>query len=475
MKRKRWNIPELEEISHGIVRIPERVGVPFTPRVRRIADHSWFQRLRLVRQLGPLCLVYPGAMHTRFEHSLGVLSRACACLRALEAEPDGLLPEIASEYDVRCCLAAALLHDMGHFPFAHAFEELAPDVFHHARFSIEFIRGTIVKRSAALKHPEPLPGLLRKEWEVEPDDVAHLLNRRIAPVQIRPEAAGILRGIVDGPVDADKLDYLQRDSLHCGVPYGRFLDEDRFLSSLTVDPVSRARLALTEKGRISAELFLFCRYAMFSEVYWHHSGRSFTAMINAAVAHAANTLGRDVFIREFFAIAFQRGDDDILKWLAESGAPGAIELINHVLERRIFKRFAVIESGERQQHIYSALMEARRAGRRDRLTAFHGELLERLIKRLGMKIQPWELLLDIPDPEKDRAGDLPFLPGDGGPPVNLGTISQLWQGVMKDFPRWVRKIRFFVAPRVADAAERKLPRGQRTLLVQDALEFAGLL
>ncbi|MFM7739179.1 MAG: metal-dependent phosphohydrolase, partial [Planctomycetota bacterium] len=94
-------------------------------------------------------------------------------------------------------------------------------------------------------------------------------------------AADLVSSMLSGPVDIDKLDYLMRDSLHCGVPYGRNFDVGRLISSLCVNS-GGSGIALSNKGRTAAELLVFARYVMFSEVYWHHAVRSATAMFQRA-------------------------------------------------------------------------------------------------------------------------------------------------------------------------------------------------
>ena len=91
----------------------------------------------------------------------------------------------------------------------------------------------------------------------------------------------LLRSILSGPIDIDKLDYLDRDSLHCGVPYGRNFDKRRLIQALVLN-ASGDGLALTDKGKTAAELMVFARYVMFSEVYWHHAVRAATCMFARA-------------------------------------------------------------------------------------------------------------------------------------------------------------------------------------------------
>ncbi len=162
-------------------------------------------------------------------------------------------------------LVAALLHDLGHWPFCHPIEDLRlPSVPHHELFANSFLlEGEIAD-------------VLREEWNINPRDVVALLSER--PREIRSR---ILSSLLSGPIDVDKMDYLQRDSLHAGVPYGRHFDQQRLIGSLCLNQAGDG-LALTDKGKTAAEMLIFARYIMFSEVYWHHAVRSATAMFQRA-------------------------------------------------------------------------------------------------------------------------------------------------------------------------------------------------
>ena len=119
-----WQLPELVPVGagRGVVRLPELQNVPVTPAVLEIIDHPHFQRLRRVRQLGPTHLVYPGATHSRFEHSVGVYGTVIRYLRSL-LQRESVRASL-DEVDVRTVLMAGLLHDIGHYPFAHTLEAL---------------------------------------------------------------------------------------------------------------------------------------------------------------------------------------------------------------------------------------------------------------------------------------------------------------------------------------------------------------
>ncbi|MCA9067266.1 MAG: metal-dependent phosphohydrolase, partial [Planctomycetaceae bacterium] len=161
---------------------------------------------------------------------------------------------------------SALLHDIGHWPFCHPIEDLAlPNMPPHESFAAEF-----------LSADTELSDVLISQWKVQPDEVLQTLTGRSSDSSLQ-----LRQSILSGPVDIDKMDYLNRDSQHCGVPYGRNFDRQRLISSLIVNE-SGDGLAITAKGRTAAEMMVFARYVMFSEVYWHHAVRSATTMFARA-------------------------------------------------------------------------------------------------------------------------------------------------------------------------------------------------
>ncbi len=223
-----------------VIRDPLWNNIRLEAEALAIIDTPAFQRLRYVRQLGHAFLVYPGATHTRFEHALGAYHLAWRVTREREVQ------------------VAALLHDIGHYPFSHALEEagLPP----HERLAARHL-GT-----------GPLATALER-LGVSTDSLLKL---------IQGTSSSPLAGLVAGALDVDKLDYLSRDAKMCGVPYG-VIDVDRLLTSLTV---SAEGLALHAKGLAALESLLFAKYQMYRNVYWHHAVRSATAMFKRLVRRA---------------------------------------------------------------------------------------------------------------------------------------------------------------------------------------------
>ena len=230
------SLPELASLDTpgGGVRIPPDITVPLTPRVRGLLDTPELRRLAGVSQLGLVSLVYPGAVHTRLEHSLGVYRLALRFLAVLRHDP-GFAAVVGPE-DAAAFLVASLVHDIGHWAFCHPLEDMGlAEIPRHE---------TLVPR---LLDGAPA-AVLERQWGLAPDRIAALvLGTATDP------AGRILASLLSGPVDVDKMDYLVRDSHHAGVPYGRHFDQDRLVASLcpaeTEDPTSTSTSPMTPVSR----------------------------------------------------------------------------------------------------------------------------------------------------------------------------------------------------------------------------------
>jgi uncharacterized protein len=398
-----------------IVRDPLWNNIRLDPLAMALVDTSAMQRLRYVRQLGLAHLVYPGATHTRFEHALGTyhLARRTMLLLRERGALQGLLPDEAGVIQ-----AAALLHDIGHYPFAHALEEMGAP--HHEDVGQAIITGGEVAR------------LLREH--VAPD-----APERVARL-IRGRSDSPLQGLISGSLDLDKIEYLKRDALMCGVPYGE-IDVDRLINSLTIVPggSSHGMLGVTEKGLSALESLLFAKYQMYRNVYWHHAVRSATAMYKRAVADALGAGALDV------ARLPDLTDEQLLQHLA-GHAPS--EMVARLRQRRLYKRAFECPAAELPDDAGEWI-----ANDRARANAAERELAAELGLGDG------EVLLDYPEktqmldlslPVQLRSGEVLHLTSEGLPGViHLPELSrQLYRSA-----RWLR---VFVAQPCRIARERVL-------------------
>ena len=368
------DLPELAALDQGGegVRIPPGDTVPLTPRVRALLDTPPLRRLAGISQLGLVGLVYPGAVHHRLEHSLGVYRLALEFLRRLSSDPR--FTATVSPADASAFVAAALLHDVGHWAFCHPLEDMGlPEMPRH-----ESLIGEVLATG-------PVADVLRGRWGIDPARVAGLVTG-----EADDPAARILRSLLSGPIDVDKIDYLARDSLHAGVPYGRHFDQDRLLASLCLDEAGEA-LAITEKGRTAAELLVFARYVMFSEVYWHHAVRSATAMLQRAVWLVRSTLDMRSLMR-----CDDHGFTAIIREAA-AGSPAA-PLVDGLFGpvRRLFKRAATYDAG-RSPALHRILAGRRYAD----MTAVSERLAGLASRRIGRPIPAETLIIDAPPAERE--------------------------------------------------------------------------
>lgn len=224
-----------------------------------LVDSRPLQRLRFIHQLGLTFLVYPGAEHSRFAHVLGAMALAGRAFDSLLADrPDVLAGEERARAR-RLVRLAALFHDAGHAPFSHSAEELFEDGIDHEEMT---------RRILNLPEIEEL--FARHGAGLAPTDVAGLLAGEVEPGRL------FLSQLISGELDVDKMDYLLRDSLHCGVRYGVY-DLDRLLDTLALveDPATGALGVGVEEGGVHAvEALVLARYYMFTQVYFNVTGKA---------------------------------------------------------------------------------------------------------------------------------------------------------------------------------------------------------
>jgi HD superfamily phosphohydrolase len=388
--------------SFEVVRDPLWNNIRLDAETLAVVDTPAVQRLRYVRQLGHAFLVYPGATHTRFEHALGTYHLARRALAQLEEtagrpalDPAGLLG----------LKLAALLHDIGHYPFSHALEEA----------------GLPRHEALAARH-------------LESGDLARRLEQLGAPVEtllrlIQGTSEGPLAGLISGSLDVDKLDYLSRDAWMCGVPYG-VIDVERLLTSLTyvAGPAGRGPvLALHEKGLSALESLLFAKYQMYRNVYWHHAVRSATAMFKRLVL--VTIAARRVKLEDV-ALAT---DDGLIHDLQREDVTG---LAHALRERRLAKRALDVPATE--------LPSDTPAWPGDD-PVLRGRVEDHVARELGL--DTGELFLDFPAKPDMLALDMPLVKRDGSVTQLAGADATAHLGlprVANELYRTARRLRVFV-------------------------------
>lgn len=378
-------------------RVPLRPGVPVTVRdpihgsiriddwALPLVDSPPVQRLRRIHQLGTAHLVYPGAHHRRFEHSLGAHHLAGRFAAAL-----GL-----GELDAKTVRAACLLHDVGHGPFSHAFEELVKEEGRrHETASMDLVGWG------------PLADPLRQAG-LDPLAVAEAIGGQ-----------GRLAPIVSGSLDADRMDYLLRDAHYTG--FRSAVDADRLIEVL--QPGEEHTVVLDESGLIAAEAILTTRFLMYPAVYLHHTVRASEAMLQAAVRDHLATTG--LRLQEL-----ERETDDGLLHRLRAGGGDAAALVAKLDDRRLHKR--AYEGRPGQPNTKALLALADKPKERRRLAA---EIAD------AAGVPAASILVDVPHPPKFREMRLQVRSRDGTltPLPEASRLVQVLQEARMDHWRaWV--------------------------------------
>lgn len=249
------------------VRDPIHGLIEYNDTEEKIINSQIFQRLRGIKQLALASLVYPGAHHTRFEHSLGVMHLAGKVGKCLNLQDEKILR------------LAGLLHDIGHGPFSHVSEQIIE----------KHIDNSILNKYKAQNVQELMSILfIEKNEEIKKIISTDELDKVKALLQ-KQDRRTLNKDIVSGPIDVDKFDYLLRDSYFAGVKYGTY-DLDKVIESLSPVDISRndQQLGIREEGIYSIEQLLLAKYHMNVQVYQHRVRRITDAMLVRGIEFALN-------------------------------------------------------------------------------------------------------------------------------------------------------------------------------------------
>jgi HD superfamily phosphohydrolase len=329
----------LRDTIHGVITLD--MGEAADRLIWALVNTPEFQRLRRIRQLGLTNLVYQGAEHTRFAHSIGVMYLTGKILDQLAKRT-----EISAEEKL-CTRAAALLHDIGHGPFSHV-SEMVLGVSHEL-----WTRRIIASEGTAVNR------VLREHSPDLPQHICDLLEHRTEP--------RFLSRVISGQLDADRLDYLLRDSTMTGVKYGVF-DLERLILGLEVcRDEGMDTLLVGVKGFHPTEAYLLARYHMYRQVYFHKTVWGAEAMLMALIRRARELARSDAlhyaptehpFIRillgeEMELADYLRLDDAELKvimkiWMEEPD-PILSDLSRRLVERRLYKVRIFYDSAEKAE------------------------------------------------------------------------------------------------------------------------------
>jgi putative nucleotidyltransferase with HDIG domain len=273
------------------------------------------QRIRRIKQLGWISMIYPGANHTRLEHSLGTMHLASKLSKHLDL----------SKEDVELVRIAAMLHDIGHGPFSHASESVLDEP--HEKFTAKVIKKIEIS------------DILNNQFNL--NEIVDIINGK-----------GILGPIVSGEIDVDRMDYLMRDSHYTGVAYG-VIDVERLISNMKLEKT----IVLNIKGILAAEAMLVARYYMYPSVYQHHTTRISNSMFRRALKIAGNEGIIDL------STAYLYDDMDIVSKFRNSyGYPK--DIMTRLDNRNLFKRYKSVSVNQfiNPQKIFKIKKEDLRKG-----------------------------------------------------------------------------------------------------------------
>ncbi|MCY4549552.1 MAG: HD domain-containing protein [Defluviicoccus sp.] len=320
-----------------------------------------FQRLRRIRQLGFCDLVFPGATHSRFAHSVGVYHMARRLARVI-ARREGAAHDPARE---RVALLAALLHDVGHGPFSHTFESATKELGHPKRH--ELWSAEIVQEDTQVNR------VLRDVDEDLPQQIGKLLTGE--------DPTDIYSAIVSSQFDADRLDYIQRDRLMTGVEFGH-IDLDWLFDCLEVgkvtigqrDPFEAPCLYLGPKGVQVAEEYLEARFRLYRMVYMHKTARAAEKMLEALLSAVTSDAEAGDLVRREPVLRYLKSEnpdlasyltlDDTVMWAAlsswiDAGVSGRVsELATRLRDRSLYK---CVDIGVREKQRGNLFRRLRRA------------------------------------------------------------------------------------------------------------------
>lgn len=294
----------------------------------------YLHRLTRIKQLAHSYLIYPSAVHTRFEHSLGILhiaNRMCSCYR-IEEERREIIR------------SAALLHDVGHGPFSHLFEDIMVKI-NGPKFSHEKITNAIIR------YDKPILDILKGEVKDAGSSLPDIHNKVLSIFESDESTDRIAKSIISSQIDADKMDYLRRDSYHTGSTYGIF-DLERILATLKLkeEVPGKQMPVILEKGIPALETFRLARYSLYTQVYQHHARLSADQMFLRALELAIfkekkveqglfKFEGREKeFVNEYLQYDDHSIYELVLSKCKEDTSSQAFRIMNDLKNRNLFKR-----------------------------------------------------------------------------------------------------------------------------------------
>jgi HD superfamily phosphohydrolase len=407
--------------------------IRLTRRLAKLVDSPLFQRLQRLHQLNFVYLILPGAHHTRFLHLLHSYSLCREYIWALLE--DARFRLAASKHDLEAILLYTLLHDIGHYPLSHMFEDFqeveASRSVDTATLTDEQMLECLLFPDKVVGHKREVAELLRLAFRKDGIDELHQylsefssptlerLSELLGPSNPTDRVGKVLRGLIDSPIDVDKAAYLQLDSWMTGIDYGKGIDIEGLLSGLRypreedIDKASKAIIAITDKGLSAVESLVLARYWMIKRVYWHHTNRAIMAMVKFVVVTLNQIKALD--FKQYIKAVFFGTDLDALRflcnlWDVNKGLIDAFHYGNTVNpaaplligRRQIYKRLLTLSRmGPHHHTVAYTRIQARDIVERHALC---NQIAESIAPFVGLgRLAPGTILLDVPDKNRERA------------------------------------------------------------------------
>lgn len=340
------------------VRDPLWGNIEIPPKIYVLSQTSVFQRLYKIKQLGPTFFVYPGATHSRANHSFGVFHIAAKFIAILQEKG-------ASQWTTKegliSFLCAALLHDAGHFPYTHALKELP--LKSHETLTAELIETTELKELIIQAGGNPIQTEQIIDTNIPTTNKETIFYRRI----------------LSGVLDPDKLDYLNRDAFFCGVPYGQ-QDIDFILTGILPD--IDEGIIIKDKNIISVENILFSKYCMYRSVYWHKNIRIATGMAKKILFSLLNE--KKIEPEQLYSL-----DDESLFSLMEEKLPQNSFLLKGLKTGTIYQTF--FETN------FDTINETHKKLQSLNFRTQQEKIIAEQISKQGYKCSEEQILIDIPE------------------------------------------------------------------------------
>jgi HD superfamily phosphohydrolase len=476
-------VPELSLSSGSLPSIATPLGaVEMTARTYRLVNHPLFQRLQVLPQLDLLYLLYPGAHHSRFVHSLETYRLTKRYVAALLS--DARFRVLVDAEDIEALLLRALLHDIGHYPLAHMFEDyveyfrVAGDTHLPSDDDLFWVFIGVPGPAALSRFPPTFLDDIRAISDsVRGDGEDRLLSlagvlagtsgvRALESLRVMGSCetyiSRVLAGILSSPCDADKVAYLGLDSQTSGVAYGRGIDLDGLLGGLRMPEDNHERvpmLGITAKALSACEQIVLARYWMIHRVYWHHANRALMAGVKFVIAQLL-VHGRFTFV-EYLAENLMADARDGLQWLSSrfelvrGDVGGQYPLRNPVEDivrgrRTIYKRFVTVSHGiAGGENADRNLYDAMRRCSPESLLDLGRRLLGEVAKSCPTyAVHEGDLIFDVPHKERERTGGQVMVYADENSQATgeLFTVSPLLGQLAHSFDQHTKRCRVYVHP-----------------------------